>query len=231
MGFPMTAADDAVERALAEFRHEAASPIALMEAALRELDRHADLDGDARGLVEVAHRQAEVLVQLLERLRDSDDQADLVADPRPHDLGDLVAQTVSDLRLGMLDGRDCRVATDDVVPVHVDGVLLRRALTNLLDNAVKYSPDDTIIHVTAERDGDEATVWVEDQGDGVAPEDQQRIFRRFERRNEDSQGLGLGLAIVRRVVEVHGGTVRALPAPSGGGTRFVMALPLADVTA
>lgn len=222
----MTAAD-AIERALAEFRHEAATPIALMESALRQLDRRADLDTDARGLVEVAHRQAEVLVQLLERLQDADERGDLVADPQPHDLGDLVAQTVGDLRLGLLAGRDCRVATDEAVPVHVDEVLMRRALTNLLDNAVKYSPDDTVINVTAERDGDEATVWVEDQGDGVAPEDQQEIFRRFERRNDDTHGLGLGLAIVRRVVEAHDGTVRAVPAPSGGGTRFVMALPLA----
>lgn len=227
----MSTADDAVERVLAEFRHEAATPIALMESALRQLDRRADLDADARGLVEVAHRQAEVLVQLLGRLRDADERTDLVADPHPHDLGDLVTQTVTDLRLGLLEGRDCRVATDETVPVRVDEVLLRRALINLLDNAVKYSPDDTVINVTAERNGDEATVWVEDQGDGVAPEDQQEIFRRFERRSEHTDGLGLGLAIVQRVVEAHDGTVRAIPAPSGGGTRFVVALPLADVTA
>lgn len=227
----MTAADDAVERALAEFRHEAASPIALMEAALRQLDRRTDLDAGARGLVEVAHRQAEVLVQLLARLRDADERVDLVPDPQPRDLGNLVTQTVADLRLGVLGGRDCRVTTDEPVPVLVDEVLMFRALTNLLDNAVKYSPDDTVINVTAERDGDEATVWIEDQGDGVAPEDQQHIFRRFERRHEGINGLGLGLAIVQRVVEAHGGTVRAVPAPSGGGTRFVVALPLADVTA
>lgn len=227
----MTAAADAVERALAEFRHEAATPVALMESALRQLDRRADLDTDARGLVEVAHRQAEVLVQLLGRLRDADERADLVADPQPHDLGALVTQTVSDLRLGLLEGRDCRVATDEPVPVEVDEVLMRRALTNLLDNAVKYSPDDTIIHVTAERDGDGAAVWVEDEGGGVAPEDQQQIFRRFERRSDETHGLGLGLAIVRRVVEAHDGHVQAVPAPSGRGTRFVVALPLADVTA
>lgn len=227
----MPADADAVERALAEFRHEAASPIALMQSALRELDRSADLGRDARDLLEVAHRQADVLAALLERLRAADAEHELDLDPRPHDLGELVDQTITDLRLGLLDGRDCRVATDGPVPVHVDGVLLRQALTNLVDNAVKYSPDDTIIHVTAERDGDRATVWVEDEGDGVAPEDQQAIFRRFERRREEPGGLGLGLAIVKRVVRAHGGTVRAIPAPSGRGTRFVMALPTAAESA
>ncbi len=219
--------DDAAERALAEFRHEAANPLALMVSAFREIARRSD-DDDVHDLVEVGLRQSDVLERLLERLRGTgDENAELVAERL--DLNELASNVVRDLEVGLLADRACEVRLGpDPTPVDGDPVLLRQALTNLLDNAVKYSPASSDIHVVVERDDTHALLWVQDEGEGVAPEDMEAIFDRFQRRSDRPGGLGIGLAVVARVAEAHDGLVEAVPAPCGTGTRFVVSLPLAD---
>src|SRR4029077_9290307 len=105
--------------------------------------------------------------------------------------------------------------------VRVDPVLLERAVSNLLDNAVKYSPPGAPIEVTV-RDGE---VTVSDHGPGVAEEDMPRIFDRFYRAAaaRSKPGAGLGLAIVREAAGAHGG--RATVESSPGGPRFRLSLP------
>ena len=105
--------------------------------------------------------------------------------------------------------------------VHVDPVLLERAVSNLLDNAVKYSPEGAPIEVTV-RDGQ---VVVADHGPGVADEDMPRIFDRFYRAaaSRSKPGAGLGLAIVREAAEAHGGS--ASVESSAKGARFTLTLP------
>ena len=107
--------------------------------------------------------------------------------------------------------------------VRVDPVLMERAISNLLDNAVKYSPPGTPIEVTV-RDGQ---VVVADHGPGVAEEDLPRIFDRFYRAAaaRSKPGAGLGLAIVREAAEAHGG--KATVESSAGGARFTLTLPAA----
>jgi two-component system sensor histidine kinase MprB len=107
--------------------------------------------------------------------------------------------------------------------VRVDPVLLERAVSNLLDNAVKYSPEGAPIEVIV-RDGD---VIVADHGPGVADEDLPRIFDRFYRAaaSRSKPGAGLGLAIVREAAEAHGG--HASVESSSGGARFKLTLPAA----
>ena len=223
--------DSAAERALAEFRHEAANPLALIVSAVRELDRH--LPGDdprTQGLLDIATRQVRVLEGLLDGLRGAGDDVGHLAVTRL-DLGALARETVDDLRLGLLRGRDCDVAMPGE-PVVVDGdtTRLRQVLVNLLDNAVTYSPPDTPIHVVVDRDGGQARLRVKDDGEGIAPEDLTAIFQRFQRRSDHPGGLGIGLSVVARVVEAHDGTVEAVPAPDGPGTSFVVHLPVANDT-
>ena len=105
--------------------------------------------------------------------------------------------------------------------VRVDAVLIERAISNLLDNALKYSPPGTPIEVTV-RDGE---VVVADHGPGIAAEDLPRIFDRFYRAAgaRSKPGAGLGLAIVREAAEAHGG--RATAESSSGGARFRLTLP------
>ena len=105
--------------------------------------------------------------------------------------------------------------------VKADPVLLERAVSNLLDNAIKYSPDGAPVEVSV-RGGE---VVVADNGPGIAEEDLPRVFDRFYRAAtaRSKPGAGLGLAIVREAAEAHGGTATA--ESTGAGARFKLALP------
>lgn len=222
--------EDALERRLAVFRHEAATPVSLIAAALHELERGRRTDADAAELLDTALRQTERLQRLLEQLRGTGPEA-LSANATRLDLVALAADVIADLELTILADRDCRLDRHDgPVMVDADPGLLWQLLTNLLDNAVKYTSASTTIHVRVGVDGDEAELAVTDEGDGIAPDDLRRIFRRFERADDDREGLGLGLYLVWRIAAAHDGRVRAEPAPSGSGTRFVVHLPAAERT-
>jgi signal transduction histidine kinase len=99
-------------------------------------------------------------------------------------------------------------------------------VNNLLTNAIKYAPGKAI-DLEVKKKGQSASLVVRDHGDGIAPERRERIFRKFERSAEpsDGQGFGLGLWIVHQIVSRHGGTVEAV-SESGVGTTFSIVLPL-----
>jgi PAS domain S-box-containing protein len=111
---------------------------------------------------------------------------------------------------------------------------LHQVLWNLLSNAVKFTPDGGRIEVRLERTGATATLTVQDSGEGIAPDFLPHVFDRF--RQADGSltrlhgGLGLGLAIVRELVQLHGGTVRAESAGEGRGATFTVQLPLIQAT-
>ncbi|MBI3978600.1 MAG: HAMP domain-containing histidine kinase [Chloroflexi bacterium] len=106
-----------------------------------------------------------------------------------------------------------------------------QVIGNLVDNAVKYSPDGGEVRVVVERSDDHARVVVSDQGIGIAPEDLPRLFQPYARlrREPGPKGLGLGLYIVRGIVEAHGGTIAVRSEPRKGST-FTVELPLSDVS-
>src|SRR5439155_15941150 len=109
-------------------------------------------------------------------------------------------------------GQQISVQGDQSVRVDADRVILRQALVNLIDNAVKYSPPAGKISVRVKRlDSQEAIVEVEDSGPGIAPEDRSKVFDRFYRvdkaRSREAGGAGLGLSIAKWAVEAHGGLI------------------------
>lgn len=110
----------------------------------------------------------------------------------------------------------------------VDRKLLRRAITNLLTNAIKYSPEGAPIDIDLACDGEEAVIRVRDEGIGIPEEDVKRLFEPFHRASNvgSIQGTGLGLAITRQAVELHGGTI-SVDSQVGKGTTFTVRLPLA----
>jgi two-component system sensor histidine kinase KdpD len=123
---------------------------------------------------------------------------------------------------------DVRLPTDlPLVPL--DPLLVEQVLINLLDNAIKYTPEDTPIDVSASADDDAVTVTVADRGPGFAPGEEGRIFEKFYRGEAAGtrSGAGLGLAIARGIVEVHGGQITAEPR-AGGGALFRFTLPLGE---
>jgi two-component system sensor histidine kinase KdpD len=122
---------------------------------------------------------------------------------------------------------DIRLAPDlPLVPL--DSLLLEQVLINLLDNAIKYAPSDTPIEISASVEDRTALVTVADRGPGFAPGEETRVFDKFYRGQEAGtrSGAGLGLAIARGIVEVHGGQITAETRP-GGGAVFRFTLPLA----
>ncbi|MBV9919139.1 MAG: sensor histidine kinase, partial [Solirubrobacterales bacterium] len=143
---------------------------------------------------------------------------------RSTDLGDVLMEAAGELG-PVAEEHDLAV---DAEPAVVSGVRddLHRMTLNLLENALRHTPPGTRVRARTVAEGGTAIMTVEDDGPGIPPELRQRIFERFVRGGRDgARGSGLGLAIVRAVAEAHGGTVR-LDQRRGGGTRFVVRLPL-----
>ena len=147
----------------------------------------------------------------------------------PIDLGELAREVVSSLGI-LAEERRQRLNVDavDRVVVSADRLVLREAITNILDNAIKYSPAASTIDVRVRRSPDQAVLTVADQGPGIAAEDRQRIFDRFfrldEGRSRDDGGTGLGLAIAKWAVEVNGGQISVEDGANGGAV-FRIVLP------
>ncbi|MDY6055189.1 sensor histidine kinase [Micrococcus sp.] len=154
---------------------------------------------------------------------------DVVQEGRAVDLEALVVDAVDRLRLtAEARGIEIKVGGHVRNPVHGDPDQLLTAVRNLVDNAVRYSPEGTTVGVgLASRDG-LAQVTVTDQGMGIPPEEQERVFERFYRvdaaRSRQTGGTGLGLSIVKHVVRNHGGEVTLWSEP-GRGSTFTIRLP------
>ena len=123
------------------------------------------------------------------------------------------------------------VEQDSSVPLEIaaDPELLEFAVSNLVTNALKYSPSGTQVLVSWARDGQNAGIHIADSGPGMAPEESRRVFDRFYRTDSaeksENPGFGLGLAIAREIALHHGGEIRVETRP-GAGSRFTILLPL-----
>jgi len=117
---------------------------------------------------------------------------------------------------------------EDLPHVHIDGVLIGQVLVNLLENAAKYTPAGTVVSISAEAHPDEVVVSVADEGPGLPPGEEQRVFDKFHRaaREGPQSGVGLGLSIAQAIVQAHRGTIEAENLPLGGVVfRFTLPLP------
>lgn len=145
------------------------------------------------------------------------------------DLEEVIRHCIGTLReAGRLEGRRIEVRTQPI-PVNADPTRLEQMLLNLLGNALKFTPPEGAIRVISLRDGDQAVVRIEDEGIGIPPELLPRIFEPFTQGRRKAQnrerGLGIGLALVRRLAELHGGRVDAYSEGAGQGSKFVLSLP------
>jgi heavy metal sensor kinase len=146
------------------------------------------------------------------------------------DLGDLVRDVGASLAL-LADERrqEIQLRTASRVLVIADRLLLREAITNVLDNAIKYAPEQSRVDIEVSAAAEEAIITIADQGPGIPPEHRARIFDRFfsvdQDRSRDRGGSGLGLAISKWAVEVNGGHISVSPGSSGGSV-FRIVLPV-----
>ncbi|MDX1622334.1 MAG: HAMP domain-containing sensor histidine kinase [Nitriliruptorales bacterium] len=217
----------ACEEIISNLRHELLTPLSVINLVFEDLSNNADaLSGDARELLSTGRRQLAVARALVDDLHLAGDE-ELQLSLEVVDLREVVREHVQDLDRTFIRERDIRShETDEPVRVEVDRHRIGQVLRNLLDNADKYSPPNEPIevHVTSGEQG--AEVWVVDSGDGVAPENTERIFERYIRGDDTESGLGLGLAISRRIARAHGGELTVTDAPDDRGSRFVLELPL-----
>jgi len=123
------------------------------------------------------------------------------------------------------------VECDGTLPVRVAPDAVLQILGSLLDNACKYSSNQRLVRLLAERDGDLAVLAVEDEGAGIPPSERERIFERFTRLDKDHTGLGLGLFIGRQLARAQGGDLVLADARHSSGARFELRLPLRQRTA
>ncbi len=204
---------------VADASHELRSPLAAIQANLHLLrDRDGRVGPDADAAAQDAADEGRALGALVGDLIDlaRDGRDTLVEEDLRLDL--LVADLVERTRRGGVE-IGLRAA---MVRVVADEAAIARAVGNLLDNAIKYSPAGGRVEVEVGADG---VVAVRDHGPGIASEDLPRVFDRFyrSRRTAEVRGSGLGLAIVRRIADAHGAGVAAENAP-GGGARFTLDL-------
>jgi CheY-like chemotaxis protein/two-component sensor histidine kinase len=226
-------ADRRKDEFLAMLAHELRNPIAPILNALHLL-REEDGGPAAEQAHEVAERQVRHLARLVDDLLD----VSRINSGKIHlrkvrvELGEAVARAVETAR-PLIAARRHELSVslpDEPIPLEADAARLEQVLANLLNNAAKYTETGGRIAIEAHREGEAAVVRVRDNGIGIAPELLPRIFDLFtqaDRSLDRSQGgLGIGLTLVRSLVEMHGGRITAASAGVGKGSEFVVRLPL-----
>jgi PAS domain S-box-containing protein len=219
---------------LATLAHELRNPLAPIRNAVQVLNIKGSQVPEARWSREIIERQVAHLTRLIDDLleisRITRNELDLRK--RRVTLDEVIAGAVEATRpLIAASGHDLTVSLPPA-PVYLDGDLVRlsQAFLNLLNNAAKYTEPNGRIWLRAEREGDTAVVRVQDTGVGVSPDKLPLLFEMFyqvDRSHERSKGgLGIGLALVRRLIEAHGGTVEARSAGVGRGSEFIVRLPV-----
>jgi two-component system sensor histidine kinase KdpD len=209
---------------LGSIAHDLRTPLTAVIAATESIPD----DGDFAEEVRIARSEARRLQRFLGDLLEASRIEDGALEPRPEtvDLTDIVAAVLRDLRQAEEGGR-VLTRVDPACPlIPTDPVLLRHALINIIDNALKFSPAESPIEVELGCDATHALCRVLDRGPGL-PAEHQALFERFERLegNDRVGGSGLGLWIAKNLVEALGGTIDA-DNREGGGAAFTIALPL-----
>jgi len=226
---------DALRRFVADASHELRTPITALKSFNDLLQGAAADDPDARAeFLAESQVQIERLEWITRNLLDlSRLDAGLAAlDLAEHDARDLIRATVHTFRAAAGEkGVDLALQLPTwALILCCDRARIELALSNLVENAIKFTPAGGRVEVGADADPDAVRLWVRDTGIGIDPEDLPHVFERFYRgrsagRHAPTEGSGLGLAIVQSVVQAHGGRVSVESTP-GVGSTFVMELPL-----
>jgi signal transduction histidine kinase len=213
--------------------HEMRTPLATirMIAEMFQMERVKDLR-TSQEYIETVTSETERLTRLINKVLDFS-RMDSGRKPYsfvPAALGPLVDATVKNFEAGI--SQDCRIDVaiePDLPEARVDEDAIVQALINLLDNAVKYSPEPGQVQVTLSRRGAELLLQVADRGIGIDPRKLGMIFEKFYRCEDEltrrTTGTGIGLSIVKHIAEAHGGRIEVQSAP-GQGSVFTLHLPL-----
>ena len=219
--------------------HELRNPLGAVLNASYVLDRNCKSKGTCKNPCKVIERQTQLMARLLDDLLDVSRVMQGKIDIRMEscDLRKAVEAALEVVR-PQIDGRDQELIVDvQSSPLIVQGDLtrLQQIHVNLLNNAMKYTPAGGKIWLSVKREEQHAAIRVRDSGEGIPTEMLQSIFDLFVQAggtlDRSDGGMGVGLTLVQKLVELHGGTVAAYSEGSGTGSEFVVLLPLGDPAA
>jgi len=250
-----------IDRTKSEFftniSHELRTPLTLILGPLKALQQRT-YQGDKDSLYQMMSQNGKRLLQLVNQLLDLSklDQGKLELELRNTHLNELVAQTAANFDSACsLKNIELELYQDQPIHCKVDGDKIRDVLSNMISNAVKFTPEGGFIKVSVERAGPSSSasragnqtngikssqllskehikIVVRDSGIGIAEEDLDQIFNRFYQvkgtEYQDSTGTGVGLALVQKIVELHQGTIEVESEPGWGAT-FTVKLPLIPI--
>jgi two-component system, chemotaxis family, CheB/CheR fusion protein len=228
----LIASDRRKDEFLAMLSHELRNPLAPMTGALELIKSANNRDIEQRAL-HVLERQVGQIVRMVDDLLDISRMAvgKLSLRITRADLATVVEFALETCR-PMINAAGHRLTVSlppEPLYLNADVARLAQVLANLLNNAIKYTPSGGEIRLSASREGDDAVIRVQDNGMGIAPNDLSRIFDIFtqgDTRSRPLGGLGIGLSLVKQLVEMHGGTVSALSGGLGKGSEFIVRVPL-----
>ena len=221
--------NQAKDEFMAMLAHELRNPLSAISAAIQVLDASGGQAAPAQRARSIIGRQVRHLARLVDDLLDVSRvvTGKIALDQRPLDFADLVHRAVA-VCGERQNGQRLEISTQQVW-IEGDFVRMEQIINNIVGNAVKYTPAGGAIRVRVYSDDGNAILRVEDNGYGIAPELLPRVFDLFvqgERTLDRAQGgLGIGLTLVRRLVELHGGTVSATSDGPGHGSVFTVRLP------
>ena len=219
---------------VAAITHDLRSPLTAIQGSIALLPELGELTDEQQEFAERAMRNAEHMDTLIRNLLDIGRiEAGLEMEMEPIRLDAVIEEVVANL-LGAARSKGLilkAVVPNDVPPVRGNHTRLMQVMTNLLDNAIRYTPSGGNITVRVEEDGDHVTVSVSDTGVGIPAHAKARIFDKFYRvegaETRELEGIGLGLATVKSIVEKHGGQI-SVKSTEGEGSTFYFSLPQVD---
>jgi len=213
---------------ISDFSHEVRTPLAGLRSAVETYEGIEHLtESEAKQLRRIMSRQLLRLERLVDDLSELSriESGDLLLARERFDLRQLVDELTEDF-----SDRASFAVTGDGVFARADPLRIQQALSNLIDNAIKYGGDDKRIEITIAARGANAEVRVTDHGEGIAESEREQIFRRFYRidksRSQETGGTGLGLAITKHIILQHHGSID-VESELGKGSTFVVRLPKA----
>jgi two-component system sensor histidine kinase SenX3 len=216
---------------VANVSHELKTPVGAISLLAEALESSADDEQAVRRFAKRMHKESGRLAALVQDIIELSrlQGASVSQEGKAVDINTVITEAVDRSQLPA-ESKNIRIVVGDRVEATVfgDRDLLVTALRNLIDNAIRYSPENTKVGVGVRSKEGLIAVSVTDQGEGLAPEDQERVFERFYRvdaaRSRHTGGTGLGLSIVKHVASNHGGEVTLWSRP-GQGSTFTLRLP------
>lgn len=223
-----------IRRFTADASHELRTPLTVLRGELEAMAQRPRLDDEVRDTIGSSLEETERLARIVESLLAISrlDAGEAQMERIRFDLAELTSTTVEQMRLLAEDRRialSCE--TNGNVTVEGDRARLKQVLVNLVDNAIKYTPEGGAVKVTGGIENQRGWLQVEDNGTGIPAEALAHLFERFYRvdkaRSRQMGGTGLGLAIVKSIVTAHDGQV-TVESTEGSGSQFRVELPLSD---